>query len=131
MGLFDQMAGTVIGKVLGEHAALAQVAMALFQQYDGLPGILQLLKDHGLAAEVDSWVSQRANMPVNVSQIVAALGEPMLAKLALKLEMTPADLSQKIAEMLPDVVNQLTPNGVVENNPALMLSRLMAMIKQA
>jgi uncharacterized protein YidB (DUF937 family) len=53
----------------------------------------------------------------------------VLAGIAAKLNMTTEELSDKIAEYLPDVVNQLTPNGVVENNPALIMSRLMGMLK--
>lgn len=129
MGLFDRVAGAMLDKVVAEQGPLAQLAISLFQQYGGLPGILQTLKDQGLAAQVDSWVSQGANIPVTGQQIGAALGEQMLSGLAAKLAMTPEALREKIAELLPDIVHQLTPNGVVENNPALLMSRLLAMIK--
>jgi uncharacterized protein YidB (DUF937 family) len=74
-------------------------------------------------------VGKGANMSVNAQQIGSALGSSVLAGIAAKLNMTTDELSGKIAEHLPDVVNQLTPNGVVENNPALIMSRLMGMLK--
>ena len=129
MGLFDSMAGAMMNKVMGDKGPLAKLAMELFQQYGGLPGILQTLKNGGLSEQVDSWVGQGANMSVNAAQIGAALGSSVLAGIAVKLNMTTDELSSKIAEHLPDVVNQLTPNGVVENNPALIMSRLMGMLK--
>ncbi|HEY0893353.1 MAG TPA: YidB family protein [Cellvibrio sp.] len=129
MGLFDSMAGAMMNKVMGDKGPLAKLAMELFQQYGGLPGILQTLKNGGLSEQVDSWVGQGANMSVNAAQIGAALGNSVLAGIAVKLNMTTEELSSKIAEHLPDVVNQLTPNGVVENNPALIMSRLMGMLK--
>lgn len=129
MGLFDSMAGTMMNKMMGDKGPLAQLAMELFQQYGGLPGILQTLKTNGLAEQVDSWVGTGANLGVNAQQIGDALGGAVLAGIASKLNMSSDELSQKIAEHLPDVVNQLTPNGVVENNPALMMSRLMGMLK--
>lgn len=129
MGLFDSMAGAMMNKMMGEQGPLAQLAMELFQQYGGLPGILQTLKTNGLAEQVDSWVGTGANLGVNAQQIGSALGGAVLAGIAGKLNMSSDELSQKIAEHLPDVVNQLTPNGVVENNPALIMSRLMGMLK--
>jgi len=129
MGLFDSVAGAMMNKVMGDKGPLAKLAMELFQQYGGLPGILQTLKNGGLSEQVDSWVGKGANMSVNAQQIGSALGSSVLAGMAAKLNMTAEELSGKIAEYLPDVVNQLTPNGVVENNPALIMSRLMSMLK--
>lgn len=129
MGLFDSVAGAMMNKVMGDKGPLAKLAMELFQQYGGLPGILQTLKNGGLSEQVDSWVCKGANMSVNAEQIGSALGSSVLAGIAAKLNMTTDELSDKIAEYLPDVVNQLTPNGVVENNPALIMSRLMGMLK--
>lgn len=129
MGLFDSVAGAMLNKVMGDKGPLASLAMELFQQYGGLPGILQALKNGGLSEQVDSWVGTGANMGVNAQQIGAALGTQVLEGMAGKLNMTASDLTQKIAEYLPDVVNQLTPNGAVENNPALIMSRLMGMMK--
>lgn len=129
MGLFDSVAGAMMNKVMGDKGPLAKLAMELFQQYGGLPGILQTLKNGGLSEQVDSWVGKGVNMSVNAQQIGAALGSSVLAGMAAKLNMTTEELSGKVAEYLPDVVNQLTPNGVVENNPALIMSRLMGMLK--
>ncbi|MBF4988856.1 YidB family protein [Methylophilus sp. 14] len=129
MGLFDSVAGAMMNKVMGDKGPLAKLAMELFQQYGGLPGILQALKNGGLTEQVDSWVGTGANLNVNAQQIGAALGSSVLAGLAGKLNMSTDELTNKIAEHLPDVVNQLTPNGAVENNPALIMSRLMGMLK--
>ncbi|MFD0928744.1 YidB family protein [Methylophilus glucosoxydans] len=129
MGLFDSMAGAMMNKVMGDKGPLAKLAMELFQQYGGLPGILQTLKNGGLSEQVDSWVGTGANLNVSAQQVGVALGTAVLSGIAGKLNMTTDELSSKIAEHLPDVVNQLTPNGVVENNPALIMSRLMGMLK--
>lgn len=129
MGLFDSVAGAMMNKVMGDKGPLAKLAMELFQQYGGLPGILQTLKNGGLSEQVDSWVGKGANLSVSAQQVGAALGGTVLAGIATKLNMSKDELIDKIAEHLPDVVNQLTPNGVVENNPALIMSRLMGMLK--
>lgn len=129
MGLFDNIAGAMMNKVMGDKAPMAKLAMELFQQYGGLPGILQTLKNGGLSEQVDSWVGTGANAHVSPQQIGAALGTSVLTGIATKLGMNNEELTAKIAEYMPDVVNQLTPNGAVENNPALIMSRLMGMLK--
>lgn len=129
MGLFDNLANNVMSKVMGDKAPMAKLAMELFQQYGGLPGILQTLKSSGLSEQVDSWVGTGANLNVSAQQIGAALGTSVLTGIATKLNMSNEELTANIAEYMPDVVNQLTPNGVVENNPALIMSRLMGMLK--
>jgi uncharacterized protein YidB (DUF937 family) len=130
MGLFDNLANNMMTKVMGDKAPMAKLAMELFQQYGGLPGILQTLKNGGLTEQVDSWVGTGANLNVSAQQIGAALGDSVLTSIATKLDISKQELTAKIAEYIPDVVNQVTPNGVVENNPALIMSRLMGMLKQ-
>ncbi|MGQ2964517.1 YidB family protein [Methylophilus sp.] len=129
MGLFDNLASSMMNKVMGDKAPMAKLAMELFQQYGGLPGILQTLKTAGLSEQVDSWVGTGANLNVSPQQIGAALGTSVLTGIASKLDISTEELTAKIAEYIPDVVNQLTPNGAVENNPALIMSRLMGMLK--
>jgi uncharacterized protein YidB (DUF937 family) len=130
MGLFDNLANNMMTKVMGDKAPMAKLAMELFQQYGGLPGILQTLKNGGLTEQVDSWVGTGANLNVSAQQIGTALGDSVLTGIATKLDISKEELAAKIAEYIPDVVNQVTPNGVVENNPALIMSRLMGMLKQ-
>ena len=130
MGLFDNLANNVMTKVMGDKAPMAKLAMELFQQYGGLPGILQTLKNGGLTEQVDSWVGTGANLSVSAQQIGTALGDSVLTGIATKLDISKEELAAKIAKYIPEVVNQVTPNGVVENNPALIMSRLMGMLKQ-
>lgn len=130
MGLFDNLASNMMTKVMGDKAPMAKLAMELFQQYGGLPGILQTLKNGGLTEQVDSWVGTGTNLNVSAQQIGSALGDSVLTSIATKLDIGREELTAKIAEYIPDVVNQVTPNGVVENNPALIMSRLMGMLKQ-
>lgn len=64
---------------------------------------------HGRAA--DSWVSNEANMPVNVEDLQAALGPETLSDLSAKTGLSQAELLLRLNSALPDVVNRLTPNG--------------------
>jgi uncharacterized protein YidB (DUF937 family) len=68
-------------------------------------------KDAGRGDAADSWVSTEANHPVNVSEMEAALGQETLNELALKTGLSKAELLLRLNAALPDVVNNMTPNG--------------------
>lgn len=131
MGLFDSVAGAVLGKVLGgsEQGGMAQVAMEMFNQNGGLPGILDKFNNAGLATEAASWVGKGENLPISAEQISSVLGNTEIANMAAKFGITPDVLSSKIAEHLPAVIDKLTPNGEVDANSGNLLSVVLSMLK--
>ncbi len=130
MGLFDSVAGAVLGKMLGgEQGNMAQVAMEMFNQHGGLPGILDKFNQGGLATEASSWVGKGDNLPISAEQIASVLGNTEIANMAAKFGITPDALSGKIAEHLPAVIDKLTPNGEVEANSGNLLSTVLSMLK--
>jgi uncharacterized protein YidB (DUF937 family) len=129
MGLLDSIAGAVLGKLGGQQGGMAQIAMDMFNQNGGLEGVLGKLKESGLAEQAASWVGTGANLPVNADQITSALGSGQIAEMAAKFGIDPADLSAKIAEHLPTVVDKLTPNGAVEGDSGNLLSTVLGMLK--
>jgi len=62
---------------------------------------------------VQSWVGKGSNLPVSAEQIAHVLGNEQLAQLAGKLGIDPATLAQKLAQLLPNTVDNMTPDGVV------------------
>ena len=88
-------------------------------QTGGLDGLVRAFQDKGLGGVVDSWVSTGQNLPISADQIQQALGSDRLGQLAGNLGLSNADLSSKLAEILPNVVDKLTPNGQVPDANAL------------
>lgn len=129
MGLFDSVAGAVLGKLGGESGGMAQVAMEMFNQNGGIGGILDKFKQGGLAEQAASWVGKGENLPVSADQISSILGSGAIADMAAKFGIDPATLSAQIAEHLPTVVDKLTPNGAVEEDSGSLLSTVMGMLK--
>lgn len=129
MGLLDSVAGAVLGKLGGEQGGVAQIALDMFNQYGGLNGVLDKLKSGGLADEAASWVSTGANLPVDADQITSALGSGAIADMAAKFGIDPADLSAKIAEHLPTVIDKMTPDGEVNEGSGNLLSTVLGMLK--
>jgi len=128
MGLFDSLAGSMLGKLGGEKGAIAQVAVDLFNQNGGLPGVLEKFRAAGLADEVASWVGKGANLQITAAQITQVLGSSTIQAAAGKLGIDPSEISAKIAEHLPQVVDRMTPDGTVGKNTNL-LATLLGMLK--
>ncbi len=129
MGLFDSLAGNMLGKLGGEKGAIAQVAIDLFNQNGGLPGVLEKFKAAGFADEVASWVGTDANLPISAEQIVQVLGSATIQSASRKLGIQADEISAKIAEYLPQVVDRMTPNGEVSRDSGNLLATLLGMMK--
>ncbi|HEY9210571.1 MAG TPA: YidB family protein [Methylotenera sp.] len=129
MGLFDSIAGNMLGKLGGEKGAIAQVAIDLFNQNGGLPGVLEKFKAAGFTDEVASWVGKGANLPISAPQVVQVLGSSTIQTAANKLGINADEISAKIAEYLPQVVDRMTPNGEVSKDSGNLLATLLGMLK--
>jgi len=129
MGLFDNLAGSVLGKMAGDQGNLVPLAMEMFNQYGGLTGILEKFNTSGFAEQAASWVAKGGNTPLSAEQIMSALGASTIAEMASKLSMTAEALSEQLAQKLPKVIDKLTPDGVVSNNSAGLLSAVLGMLK--
>ncbi|PKO46826.1 MAG: hypothetical protein CVU29_05015 [Betaproteobacteria bacterium HGW-Betaproteobacteria-22] len=129
MGLFDSLAGAVLSNVGGDKGAMVQVAMDLFDQNGGLPGVIEKFKAGGLAEQVASWVSTGENLPISAEQITQVLGSDAVAGIAAKLGMDAGEISGKIAEYLPQVINKMTPDGEVNANSGNLMRAILGMMK--
>lgn len=79
----------------------------------GLENLLGKLRQQGLGDEVDSWVSTGPNRAVAPEQIQAAFGQDQLSGMAQQFGLPSGALGGVLAQLLPELVNRLTPNGQV------------------
>jgi uncharacterized protein YidB (DUF937 family) len=129
MGMFDSVAGAVLGQVMGDKGGTAKIAMEMFNQYGGLGGILGKFQEGGLADTAASWVGKGENAPVSSSQITDVLGSGAISEMAAKFGISPDTLSSQLAEHLPGVVDKMTPDGEVNNNSGDLLGTVLGMLK--
>lgn len=153
MGLLDGIVGNVLGNLLGggqqgggalggilkqlggqqagrSGNALMQIALQLVQQQGGLGGLVKQLQGAGLGQQVNSWVGAGANVDVDASQLGQALGSNNLHTLAQKFGLSQADAGAGLAKLLPELVNQFTPEGAVPNDANDMISQLFSGLSQ-
>jgi uncharacterized protein YidB (DUF937 family) len=152
MGLLDGMLGKVLGGAMGGRGApsgnqqsdnplgsllgglggglgggaLAAIALQMLQQGGGISGIVDKFRASGLGAQADSWVGTGANMPVSADQISSVLGEGGLGQLAGKFGLSPDQASGGLAQLLPQLVDKMTPAGQVPENQQDLISQALA-----
>jgi uncharacterized protein YidB (DUF937 family) len=78
---------------------------------DGLGGLLNKLQQGGLGNEAKSWVGSGQNQPVSPGQLGSALGSNIIKLLAQKSGLSEEELTKQLSQILPGIVDKLTPNG--------------------
>lgn len=77
----------------------------------GLGGLVAKFQQAGLGDAMGSWVGSGDNQAVSGDQITSALGSDTLSDLASKLGMSQGDAAGQLSQILPGLINGLTPNG--------------------
>ncbi|HEX5737227.1 MAG TPA: YidB family protein [Hydrogenophaga sp.] len=90
---------------------LMGIVMALINQAGGLQGLLAKLQAGGLGEATQSWVGTGANQSVAPDQLGSALGPDLMAMIARQMGGDTQQASSTIAELLPELIDRLTPQG--------------------
>ena len=93
--------------------------MGMVDRAGGFPALLQQLKDSGLAEQVASWVGTSENQPVSGDQIKDALGQENIEQIAQQAGIEPEHASTGLAQLLPQIIDKLTPNGQMPQDELL------------
>ena len=115
MGVLDNLEDRLRAKfgTAGQTNAAARGALELISDLDqGLDTLALRFREAGLKDRVDSWVAKGRNLPVTAAEVKAALG-PEVERYALKAQLTTEAAAARIAEILPEIVDKLTPEGAM------------------
>jgi uncharacterized protein YidB (DUF937 family) len=77
----------------------------------GLGGLLNKLQQGGLGNVANSWVGSGQNQPVSPGQLGSALGPSIIKMLAQKSGLSEEEMTKQLSQVLPGVVDKLTPSG--------------------
>jgi uncharacterized protein YidB (DUF937 family) len=127
-GLVNDALGGLLGSGEGSSNPLLGAALQLIQQHGGLPGLLGKLEQGGLGAHAASWVSNGENLPVSGEQLGQALGQDTLNELGAKLGIDPATVGHGLSQLLPELVNKMTPGGQVPADHQSVLEQGLSVI---
>jgi uncharacterized protein YidB (DUF937 family) len=123
MGLLDEVIKGAAGKFLGGGGQnpLTDIVLGLLTnpQTGGLQGLIQMFKEKGLGDAVSSWISTGENQPVSGDQIQHALGGNLIQQIAEQLGSSKSEISGGLSDLLPQIIDKLTPNGTLPDGDSL------------
>ena len=94
--------GDILGQVLGGGASGAG---------GGLGGLLEQMQRAGFGDQARSWVSTGQNMPISPDAVGQIFSEGSLEEIARRANLTPQQTSEGLSQLLPEVVDRVTPGG--------------------
>lgn len=113
MSFLEDMAGKELSSVLSNSSnpMASSVLQMINNQPGGITGLLQQFHEKGLGSLVSSWIGTGQNLPISADQIQHVLGSEQVKELAAKAGISPEAASSHLAQLLPMLVDRLTPNG--------------------
>lgn len=124
MGFLDDLARKVASAVMGsqeEQGGLAQGLMGLLTSSEtgGVRGLVETFEQQGLGHVISTWVSTGENAPITPDQVEQVLGGDTVRQLAEKAGLSVDEAKSKLSELLPSLVDRLTPEGGVPEGSLL------------
>jgi uncharacterized protein YidB (DUF937 family) len=151
MGLLDGLLGQVMGGMMGggqtqipgqtpmpgqsqvpgqAQSPLLMIALQMMQQNGGLQGMLGKLQQAGFGQQAQSWIGTGQNMPIDGGALSQILGHGQLGQIAQQLGVSQEEASGSLAQMLPQVVDQMTPQGQIPDNHSDLVNQALAMLQK-
>jgi uncharacterized protein YidB (DUF937 family) len=100
-----------LGNLAGGLGGLFGGASAGSTLSSGLSNLINDLQNAGHGQTAQSWVGTGANQPIAPNELGNALGDDTVQTLSNQTGMSPSDLLAALSRHLPEVVDQLTPDG--------------------
>ena len=102
-GLGGVLAGGAAGTVLG----------------GGLNDLLKQLQEGGQKEVADSWIAKGPNKDISPNDLAGALGADQISTMMNQSGLSRQELLDGLSQMLPGVIDQLTPDGRMPSSDEL------------
>lgn len=109
--------GDILGQILGGGGGGGAGA-----GMGGLGGLLEQFQRAGYGEQASSWVGTGQNQPIPSDVIGQIFGQDGLAAIARQAGVSEQDASAGLSQLLPEVVDRVTPNGQVPDLDMLSAS---------
>ncbi len=93
--------------------------VASFLQHGGLYKVLSGLPQQGLSSQAASWVGTGENEAVSGAEIGNVLGSDEIDAIAQQLGISSEQAADAVAQVLPRLVDQVSPQGELPSEPDL------------
>lgn len=147
MGLLDSVLGSIAGAQQGQsgspfgagggvQGALISAVIGMLAnpqgggQGGGLGDLIGRFQQGGLGDVIGSWIGHGQNLPVSPDQLSNVLGPDTIGQLAQQLGLSHGDVAGQLSQILPQVVDHLTPQGQVPDGGLGEVSDLLGKLMQ-
>ena len=93
----------------------------------GLSGVLSKFQSAGLQGKADSWVGNGPNERLSADEVGQALGDDQVAQIAQQAGMSPDKAKRALSKLIPNAVNDLTPEGQMPQSDDALQGALNAL----
>ena len=94
--------------------SLASVVLStLLKQSGGITGLAHQFTAKGFGDIIHSWISTGQNLPISTEQVQTALGAKQVETIASMAGISPEAAQSGLTQVLPLLVDQLTPDGKI------------------
>jgi len=124
------MGGMMGGPNVQGQSPLLMMVLQMLQQNGGLEGILGKFQQAGHGQEAQSWIGTGQNQPIDPNILQQILGQGQLGQIAQQLGITREQASSGVAEMLPQVVDEMTPAGQIPANHSDLVNQALAILQK-
>jgi len=130
VSIFDKLSSALGGAPgeSGSNPMLSGVMGILSNHPGGVSGLAQSFEQNGLGHLMSSWIGTGENLPISSDQVKSVLGNERVAEFAAKAGISPDTASSHLAELLPDVINKLSPDGKLPEGGSDLMSQGMSML---
>ena len=137
MGLLDGLLGGLMGGGSNDprqqggglggmgRAAIVAVVLQLLQRNGGIGGLLQKMQQSGLGPQGQSWVGTGQNQSISPDVLSQIFGQGQMQDIARQLGVSHDEAASSVAQVLPDVVDRMTPAGSVPPDSDDLVSRTL------
>src|SRR4030095_6665276 len=101
----------LLGQVLGGGGGAGSGGGAALGAGSGLGGLLEQMQRAGFGDQAKSWVGTGQNMQISPDAMGQIFGQGGLAEIARHANLTPGETSEGLSQLLPEVVDRVTPGG--------------------
>jgi uncharacterized protein YidB (DUF937 family) len=85
----------------------------------GLGSLLEQLQRSGFGEQANSWVGRGANQPIPPDAMTQIFGRDGIEEISRRAGVSQAEASRGLSQLLPEVVDRMTPDGKVPDDTAL------------
>ena len=131
LGMGQGQSGSGLGNKGGAlMLLLLPLAMQWVQRNGGIGGVLERFRNKGYSQQAASWVSTGENEALEPQAVNELMGTEELSRMSQQLGVSQEEVSSGMAQILPEMVNQLTPQGGVPDDGDEVLNRGTSMLEQ-